>query len=233
MSETQSKREVYRYGASSAYPLHENADNDNNVSNAIAALSGPITSPLILPIAILFYSACQPTIAGLPYIFMLLIFVFLRSALFKNATDFTDDCKYNIIGLGKVPTISIFVTVYSFMYTLLPMLILNIYNTLVIVLMCCFMLTNIGLSFNCYIPIYLIGDILLAIICAVISVLIIISINKAFYTNKNFLFIQSSSTGEVCSVAAKQNFVCSVYKNGELVSQTPNIPGASKPTPAF
>ncbi len=44
-----------------------------------------------------------------------------------------------------------------------------------------------------------------------------------YYVKRNFLFInEAASNAEVCSMPSKQQFKCSVYKNGELVSSSVN-----------
>lgn len=222
-------------------------DSDDEEEGPSKSSMGPLVSPMILPISILFYSACQPTIAGIPYVILLIIFVIIRNVIFRqiqsknaefnnNLNTHQDLCIYNIPFMGPVSNISIFVSLFTLMYVFLPMLILTNFNALIIVLLSCYTMTMIGLQFKCYnkIPI-LIGDIFFALAAGSISIGIIMGVNKSMNTEgKNFLFLNSvSSTGEKCSMASGQNFVCEVYKNGQLVSQTPNIPGMSSSTPAY
>ena len=182
-------------------------------------------SPLILPIAILLYAACQPTYAGIPYMVFLIIFVFLRATMFKSIKA-SDVCIYNLPAFGKTLNINIFVSVFSLAYILMPMIILKEYTIVPIVILVCYTLTNFGLLKDCYNSSMLIGDVFFGLVSAVASILIIIAASSAMNAqNKSFLFITSgNSSGEKCSMAAKQNFICKVYKNGQLVSQSPNIP---------
>ena len=44
-----------------------------------------------------------------------------------------------------------------------------------------------------------------------------------YYVKRDLLFInETASNAEVCSMPSKQQFKCSVYKNGELVSSSVN-----------
>ena len=196
-------------------------------------------SPLILPMSILFYTACQPTPAGIPYIIFLIVSVVIRIFIFKKIEtdkEFSDNLEKNEqLCLYAAPffkdtttSINIFISTFSLIYTLLPMAVLSLYNALILVLLICYTLTMIGLQHKCYIKKgILVVDIFLGLLFGVISVGIVMLIGiKMNNADKNYLFVKNtSSTGETCSMASNQNFVCSVYKNGQLISSTPNIPG--------
>jgi len=204
-------------------------------------------SPVILPMSILFYTACQPSVAGIPYVMFLIFAVVLRIAMFKTIEsnpEFNDNliknrdlCLYSPPFFKHSTTsISIFVSTFTLMYVLLPMLVLSVYNALVLILLICYSLTMIGLQQSCYIKKgMLIADVFLALGFGAASVGIVMMIGlKMNNPDKNYLFLNSpTSNGEKCSMASNQNFVCSVWKNGQLVSTTPNIPGMSTPTPTY
>lgn len=186
-------------------------------------------SPLILPIAILLYSACQPTTAGIPYIIFLIMFVFVRSKIFQSYVDKTklnDECLYNLPQYGKTLNINIFVSVFSLTYVFIPMIILKEYNIISILILITYTLTNIGLLHSCYSSTMLIGDIFFGLVSAVVGVFIIIAVNSAMNTkDKNFLFVASSnSSGQKCSMPSKQTFRCQAYVNGQLITQKKSIP---------
>jgi len=190
--------------------------------------SKSILSPFVLPIGIVIASVCQQSTTCIPYLIMLIFFTAIRIAIFNNILESspelqtlsTDSCKTNIPFFTQpVHTISIFISTYSFVYACLPMIILQYFNTTIFILMFCFCITNIGVFWTCYTPITRMTDVILGIVFAVASILILMASNKLFKTTDNFLFIgKASSNAETCSVAQNQNFVCSVYKNGELVN---------------
>jgi hypothetical protein len=186
-----------------------------------------------MPIAILLYSACQPTIAGIPYMIFLIVFVLIRSEMFRSysekiKSENKQSCLYNLPRSGEVLNINIFVSIFSLTYVVMPMIILQEISVIPIIIMVCYSLTNIGIFRTCYTSSILIGDILFGLVSGVASIMIMITINNTMNSrNQNFLFIRTSnSSGEKCSVAANQNFVCNVYRNGELVSHAPKIPNS-------
>lgn len=185
-----------------------------------------INSPLILPIAILMYSAFQLNTAGIYYMVFLIIFIFLRSKLFTPTNN--EKCNYMMPLLGKTSNINIFISIFSLSYVMIPMIILKSYNIASIIILICYTFTNIGISMlnKCYVDSSIIGDILFSVVSGVVSILIIIAINSSLNTpNKNLLFIDTAnSSGEICSVPSNQNFKCNVYQNGQLISQLPNVP---------
>jgi len=198
-----------------------------NVAENISQLAGSISSPLILPISILLYSAFQTSTSGIPYMVFLIIFIFVRSKLFK--VEDSGKCINNIPFFGKTKNADVFISIFSLSYILLPMIILKSYNVASIIIVICFTTVNLALSWykQCYTnPSFLIGDIFFSIVSGVVSILIIIAYNSSLnVTDKNFLFIDSSgSSKEICSMPTKQNFKCNVYQNGQLVTQTQNIP---------
>ena len=198
-----------------------------NITQNISALTRSISSPLILPISILLYSAFQTNTSGVPYMVFLIIFIFLRSKLFK--VEDSDNCIDNIPFFGKSKNADVFISIFSLTYVLLPMIILKSYNIASIIIIIAYTLTNLGLSLykECYKELnFLIGDIFFSIVSGVVSILIIIAFNSSLnVTDKNFLFIDSSgSSQEICSMPTKQNFKCNVYQNGQLVTQTQNVP---------
>ena len=198
-----------------------------NVGQNISQLAESISSPLILPISILLYSAFQTSTSGIPYMVFLIIFIFVRSKLFKVKDS--DKCINNIPFLGKSKNADVFISIFSLSYVLLPMIILKSYNIASIIIIIPYTLTNLVLSWykQCYKdPSFLIGDVFFSIVSGVVSILIIIAYNSSLnVTDKNFLFIDSSgSSQEICSMPTKQNFKCNVYQNGQLVTQTQNVP---------
>ena len=168
--------------------------------------------------------------SGIFYMFFLIVFAFLRSSLFKyQIKNISKNCLYNLPFFGKTLNINVFISIFSLAYILLPMIILVQYNIASIIIIIVYAATNIGLLVHggCYkIPSIAIGDVFFSIVSGVVSILIIIAINSSLnMTNQNFLFINNTgSSKEICSMPTKQNFKCNVYQNGQLVTQTQNIP---------
>ena len=209
-------------------------ENSQNISIKIdkGAIFENMNSPLILPIAILLYSAFQKNTSGIPYMFFLIIFVFLRSNLFKyQKKNISDRCSYNLPLFGKTLNINVFVSIFSLAYILLPMIIFTQFNIASIIILIVYTFTNLGLFLyeGCYkIKSILVGDVFFSIVSGVVSILIIMAFNSSLNLgNKNFLFIDNTgSSKEICSMPTKQNFKCNVWQNGQLVTQTSNIPNS-------
>ena len=211
---------------SNSIQSNETSEIDGAKNNALALVS-TLTSPLILPIAILLCSAFQQNTSGIFYMVFLIIFIYLRTTLFKP-TDIPK-CTNILPFFGKTTNINIFISIFSFSYILLPMIILKMFNVTSIIILSVYTFTNIGISIynGCFTDkSILIGDIFFSLVSGVVSILIIIALNSSLNSpNKNFLFIDNpNSSKEICSVPSNQNFKCNVYQNGQLISQLPNVP---------
>lgn len=64
------------------------------------------------------------------------------------------------------------------------------------------------------------GDLFLNVLLGLASSALIVTLMYAGGSSKFLFFNETSSTKEVCSVAKNQNFKCSVFKNGELISSS-------------
>jgi hypothetical protein len=62
------------------------------------------------------------------------------------------------------------------------------------------------------------GDLFLNVLLGLASAALIVTLMYAGGSSKFLFFNETSSTKEVCSVAKNQNFKCSLYRNGELIS---------------
>jgi hypothetical protein len=212
------------------YEDHEDSDEKSNETTpdmlkrlAKGVSMKNVNSPLILPIVIALYAAFQPTIAGIWYITCLLIFMFIRSIIFK---DNYGDCNYaSIFGQTLNPTL--FISIFTFWFILLPMIFFKEYNIVSIVIISCYIIVNIVSFRHCYQGMSKLIDFGFATIAGWLSYIVINASYNAMNADKNFLFIQSASSVEKCSMASKQNFKCKVYKNGQLITQTSMNPGYS------
>jgi len=189
------------------------------------------TSAMVVPIAILIYSLCQtnqPKEVGVVYIILLILFVSIRTLLFKQfmkKDDFSlklkkPGCLNTLPLLGISPSVDIFVAVFSLTYAFIPM-IQEGYNPLILIILGIYAVFNIALKFNCYTIEMLIGDIIFAMLSGVASIYLLLSVFILLNAKPGYLFVSSvSSDREYCSMPSKQKMVCSVYKNGELVTKT-------------
>ena len=189
------------------------------------------TSAMVVPIAILIYSLCQvnqPKEVGIVYIILLILFVSIRTLIFKQfmkKDDFSlklkkPGCLNTLPLLGSSPSVDIFVAVFSLTYAFIPM-IQEGYNPFVLIILGIYALINIALKFNCYTIEMLMGDIIFAIISGIASIYLLLTVFILLKAKPGYLFVSSvSSDREYCSMPSKQKMVCSVYKNGELVTKT-------------
>jgi hypothetical protein len=190
-----------------------------------------LTSAMVVPIAILIYSLCQtnqPKEVGVVYLILLILFVSIRTLIFKQfmkKDDFSlklknPGCLNTLPLLGTSPSVDIFVAVFSLTYAFIPM-IQEGYNPFIIAILGIYALINIALKFNCYTIEMLIGDIIFAMVSGVASIYLLLSVFILLNSKPGYLFVSSvSSDREYCSMPSKQKMVCSVYKNGELVTKT-------------
>jgi len=209
-----------------AVPLNVEA-----VSEGTTEKGNQFTSAMVVPIAILIYSLCQvnqPKEVGVVYLILLILFVSIRSLIFKQFMKKDDfalklkkpGCLNTLPLLGSSPSVDIFVAVFSLTYAFIPM-IQEGYNPFVLIILGIYALINIALKFNCYTIEMLMGDIIFAIISGVASIYLLLSVFILLKAKPGYLFVSSvSSDREYCSMPSKQKMVCSVYKNGELVSKT-------------
>lgn len=208
-----------------------NVESVPDVPENVSSGAPQSTSAMVVPIAILIYSICQtnqPKEVGLVYIILLILFVSIRTVLFKQfmkKDDFSlklkkPGCLNNLPLLGTSPSVDIFVAVFSLTYAFIPM-IQEGYNPLILVILGIYALFNIALKFNCYTIEMLIGDIIFAMLSGVASMYLLLSIFILLNAKPAYLFVSSvASNKEYCSMPSKQKMVCSVYKNGELVTKT-------------
>lgn len=212
-------------------PIQQGELVQNTSANDPSENFGSATSAMVVPIAILIYSVCQtnqPKEAGIVYIVLLILFVCLRILMFKQfmkKDDFSlklknPKCLSSLPILGVSPSVDIFVAVYSLTYAFIPML-QEGYNPLVLIILGIYALFNIALKYNCYTVEMLMVDIVFAMLSGVASIFLLTSIFSLLNAKPGYLFISSApSNGEYCSMPSKQKMVCSVYKNGELVTKT-------------
>ena len=202
--------------------------------SAFAALS--FYSPLILMISILLFSIfSSATYKGLFYIFCLFCASALRfAALYVTKGDAIFETNTNPLNLNGslcntgvfFPTtnytFSTFILVLSLTYFVMPMIVIskqnktNTINYMVILFFVSYICYDIGMKkfYGCIdLSSQLLAEIFSALMIGIIVVMTLISTGNTSILFKNEL----TSNKEVCTRPSKQQFKCSLYKNGEIV----------------
>jgi hypothetical protein len=194
-------------------------------------------SPFILIFSIMIYSVIFQNYKGFIYLAFIFALTFLRLCVYKagnfsrNAINDKDrfeicDSVYTSLfsnqdnGRGN-DTYSVYVFAFTFFYICLPMF---MYNNINVAIVCVFVIGalvefTVKRVFKC---INMMEAILNFLVGSVFGIIITILLFKNKDTQK-LLFINEVTSGsnkEVCSMANKQTFKCSVYKNGELLAST-------------
>ena len=202
--------------------------------SVFAALS--FYSPLILMISILLFSIfSSATYKGLFYIFCLFCASALRfAALYVTKGDSIfvsninpSEASINICNTGVFfpttnYTFSTFILVLSLTYFVMPMIVIsqqnktNTINYMVILFFVSYICYDIGMKkfYKCIdFSSQMLAEIFSALMIGIIIVMTLISTG-----NTSILFINElTSNKEVCTRPSKQQFKCSLYKNGEIV----------------
>jgi hypothetical protein len=194
-----------------------------------AALS--FYSPLIMVISILLFSIFSAAAyKGFVYLFFLFAATAARRGIMQL---FYGDQKPNIIspicdtGLFmdySNYTYSTYILVFSLVYFVTPMIVIskqnkmNSINYSVIIFFVSYICYDIGIKFfyKCInmSSTGIIADVLCAILLAATTVVALMASH-----NTNVLFINElTSNKEICTRPSKQQFKCSVYKNGEVIA---------------
>ena len=205
-----------------------NEMNNNNITlNVFSALS--FYSPLILMMSILLFSIFSSAVfKGLFYIFCLFWTSVLRGLFIKYVFGVEDDvvrnniCNYGVFLPTTNYTFSTFILVLTLTYFVMPMIVIgntNTVNYMVLMFFLTYICYDIGIKrlYGCIdFSSQLLGDIFSALALGAIIVTTLISTG-----NTSLLFINElTSNKEVCTRPSKQQFKCSLYKNGEIVGSS-------------
>lgn len=192
-------------------------------------------SPFILIFSITIYSIIFQNFKGFIYLAFILSLTFLRMCIYKaiglnpeKSTDRMEICDsvYTSVFTNQAnssgnDTYSVAIFSFSFFYICLPMF---MHNNVNVAIVSAFLLGGIiefsvKRFFKC---INAMEAILNLFVGSVFGILITILMFRDKTTQK-LLFVNELTSGsnkEVCSMANKQTFKCSVYKNGELLAST-------------
>jgi len=210
----------------------------NNTMNIFNALS--FYSPIIICVSIVVFSMFTATMEK-AFVFFVWIFIitFIRIIVFKGISsnkimEIPNDsvCLTGLseLFIPKDVTYSTYILTFTMMYFITPMIMvstqhkINAINYSVLAFFIAYIILDlfIKISFSCVSGFFsnlVIGDILSGMFLgSVIAGLIMYG-----STLKSYLYINEINTNkEVCSMPSKQQFRCSIYKNGELVGSSVN-----------
>ena len=194
-------------------------------------------SPIIILISVLLFSIFTGSISKVAWYYLwVFVITFLRVILFKS-TGYSDESIPEICSTGltdifipKDVTYSTYILTFTMMYFFFPMVMvsnqsnINVINYGVLAFFITYIMLDLFIksSLHC-IPSFfsklVIGNIVSGLFLGgVIAGIIMYGSNL-----KGYLFINEvNNNKEVCSMPSKQQFKCSVYKNGELVGSSIN-----------
>lgn len=213
---------------------------DTNGKSALSTAFDFITffAPIIMIVGVFILSVFSASVAkALVFVFWFFVITAIRNVIvtFSDSGSKTTGPK-NMCTLGVfapfIPntnlTYSTFILAFTMFYFIFPMILLNndnkssLFNYRIIIFFVAYIVFDLLIKKNrlclqMLSPTSIIGDLVGGIVAG-ISVSSIM-----YYTNQDYLFInEAASNAEVCSMPSKQQFKCSVYKNGELVSSSVN-----------
>ena len=194
-------------------------------------------SPIIILISVLLFSIFTESIYKVAWYYLwIFVITFLRVILFKS-TGYSEESIPEICSTGltnifipKDVTYSTYILSFTMMYFFFPMVMvsnqskINVINYGVLAFFIAYIMLDLFIksSLHC-IPSFfsklIIGNIVSGLFLGgVIAGIIMYGSNL-----KGYLFINEvNNNKEVCSMPSKQQFKCSVYKNGELVGSSIN-----------
>jgi hypothetical protein len=188
-------------------------------------------SPIIMVISILLFSVFSAAAyKGFVYIFFLFAATAARMLVMSIITGESISNKEPICDTGMfLPytnfTYSTYILVFSLVYFVAPMFIIskqnktNTVNYSVILFFVSYIIYDILVKYyyKCIdMTTGILGDFLSAVLLALTTVVCLIASK-----NTNVLFINElTSNKEVCTRPSKQQFKCSVYKNGEVIGSS-------------
>jgi len=210
----------------------------NNTMNIFNSLS--FYSPIIICVSIVLFSMFTVTMEK-AFVFFVWIFIitFIRIIVFKGLKSNSDSViaipEICATGLSElfIPmdvTYSTYILTFTMMYFITPMVMVSAQNKVNAL--------NYGVLafFIAYIVLDLFIKKSLSCINKILSTLVIGDILSGLFLGglisgiimygtslKSYLYINEINTNkEVCSMPSKQQFKCSIYKNGELVGSSMN-----------
>jgi hypothetical protein len=180
-------------------------------------------SPIILAAGITSLSFIAQNFKGLIYLGFLIgccvvrSYFYMMSGANPNVNDKTICTSIQYSKYGNA-TFSSFVFAFSIMYLSMPMFFNGSINFWIFISLICYFFLDIFIKIykNCIIKI---GDLFLNVLLGATSAALIVTLMYAGGSGKYLFFNEVSSDKEMCYQPSKQTFKCSLYSNGQLVSE--------------
>lgn len=179
-------------------------------------------SPIIISVCMLALSLVFQNFKGFIFLGYLLgvcvirnyIYMLNKGQAIKSDGSICTSIQYSPYGNS---TFSAFVFAFTIMYISMPMFINGEINFYIFGGLLAYFFLDIFIKIfkKCVIQT---SDLFINVLLGLTSSALIVSLMYAGGSSKFLFFNETSSTKEVCSVAKNQNFRCSLYKNGELIS---------------
>jgi hypothetical protein len=179
-------------------------------------------SPIILALGVSSLSFIFQNFKGLIYLGYLIGSCLIRSYIYilnggepiKNDRTICSSIQFSKYGN---PTFSAFVFAFTIMYLSLPMFINKNINFWVLISLLIYFLIDIFLKISkkCIVST---GELFLNILLGMTTATLFIILMYIGGSSKYLFFNEISSNKEICYQPKEQTFRCSVYKNGELIS---------------
>jgi len=180
-------------------------------------------SPIILATSITGMSFVFQNFKGLIYLGFLIgccvvrSFVYMMSGASPIVNDKTICTSIQYSKYGN-PTFSAFVFAFTIMYLSFPMFSNGSVNYWIFISLITYFFMDIFIKIykNCIVKI---GDLFLNVLLGAASAALIVTLMYAGGSGKYLFFNETSSDKEMCYQPSKQTFKCSLYSNGQLVSE--------------
>ena len=180
-------------------------------------------SPIILATSITGMSFIFQNFKGLIYLGFLLGCCVVRSYVYmvSGANPIVNDrtiCTSIQYSKYGNPTFSAFVFAFTIMYLSIPMFSNGSVNFWVFISLITYFLLDIFIKIykNCVVKI---GDLFLNVLLGAASAALIVTLMYTGGSGKYLFFNEMSSDKEMCYQPSKQTFKCSMYKDGQLITE--------------
>ena len=180
-------------------------------------------SPIVLATCITGLSFVFQNFKGFVYLGFLVAFCVFRSFVYmmsgspamKNDNTICNAVQYSSYGNASF---SSFVFAFTITYLAMPMFKNGEVNAWVLTLLSLYFFIDVLFKFNknC---ITSIGDLCANIFAGIISSVIVVQMMYSGGSGKFLFFNEVAKNKDICYQPSKQTFKCSMYKNGELISE--------------
>jgi len=180
-------------------------------------------SPIILATGITSMSFIFQNFKGLIYLGFLIGCCFVRSYIYmmSGANPIVNDktiCTSVQYSKYGNPTFSAFVFAFTIMYLSYPMFVNGSVNFWIFTLLIAYFFMDMFIKIykNCIIKI---GDLFLNVLLGAASSALIVTLMYTGGSGKYLFFNETTSNKDICYQPSKQTFKCSMYRDGQLVTE--------------